>query len=490
MIKKEFFISYAHEDEQIAAALARALRQIDDTFVVVNMDKVSLASGINFRQQLEQQLQRSEVLFVVYTHTPKHSFSYTGWEVGYFEGVHRSENSSIISLYLSNPPDTTSDRQGIWLSITPEDLRLPTATFESRLASTITKTHPMVVFMDAKRFELAQLRQKEGLPPSKDVDTAQCVRDMLLSIFEYRKCAPDTTLKPQKQITIKTEFAALEAAGGDLPPDAELVPVGVGGTMSVFGLLERPITWANFCKTVAGHQLGQSWMQAIRTVIASSFPHQINVDNSQIVLSPDNHVYRLILTTSTTFFNGKMDVNLYIVEALTRPDHGDLTTTRLLKGLELASRFRFMFLEKDSRFYAMNLQLMPEERVAGAVRDLVTELNLLQRDAREAGLHEPAVWGGLVPWDLLLRMGREWQPREQRLRAVCRDLIADAQHDEARRAQLVEVILDLETTIGPLNKELIIKMADRLQALVRIGDAEVSRSSAVSGPVLAGGASV
>ena len=87
-------------------------------------------------------------------------------------------------------------------------------------------------------------------------------------------------------------------------------------------------------------------MQAIRTVISSSFPHQINVDNSQIVLSPDNHVYRLILTTSTTYLNGKMDVNIYIVEALTRPDHGDLTTTRLLKGLELASRFRFMFLEK------------------------------------------------------------------------------------------------------------------------------------------------
>jgi hypothetical protein len=478
MIKKEFFISYAHEDEQIAAALARALRQIDDTFVVVNLDKVSLVSGINFRQQL------------VYTHTPKHSFSYTGWEVGYFEGVHRSENSSIISLYLSNPPDTTSDRQGISLSITPEDLRLPTSAFESHLASTITKTHPMVAFMDAKRFELAQVRQKEGLPPSKDIDTTQCVRDMLLSIFQYRKCAPDTTLKPQKQITIKTELAALEAAQGDLPPNAELVPVGVGGTMSVFGLLERPITWADFCKTVAAQQLGPSWVEAIRTVIRSSFPQQINVDNSQIVLSPDNHVYRLILTTSTTYFNGKMEVNLYIVEALTREDHGDLITTRLLKGLELASRFRFMFLEKDSRFYAMNLQMMPEDRVPAAARDLVTELNLLQRDAREAGLQEPAVWGGLVPWDLLLKMGKEWRPREQRVRAICRDLIADKQHDEALRVQLVEEIQNLENAIGPLNKELIIQMADRLQALVRMSDAEGAQAPTVSSRVLTGGAAV
>ena len=61
------------------------------------------------------------------------------------------------------------------------------------------------------------------------------------------------------------------------------------------------------------------------------------------------------------------------------------------------------------------------------------ELNLLQRDAREAGLHEPNVWGGLVRWDLLVRMGKEWQPREQRVRAICRDLIADKQYNEALR---------------------------------------------------------
>ncbi len=64
MIKKEFFISYAHEDEQIAAALARALRQIDDTFVVVNMDKVSLASGFSFRQNQPDSASYTSVMSV------------------------------------------------------------------------------------------------------------------------------------------------------------------------------------------------------------------------------------------------------------------------------------------------------------------------------------------------------------------------------------------------------------------------------------------
>jgi hypothetical protein len=477
MVKpREFFISYAREDEQIATALAQTLRQIDDTFVVVNMDKVSLQSGINFREQLESKLQRSEVLFVVYTETTKPSFSYTGWEVGYFEGVHREDKSRIISLYLSSPPPTTHDLQGIALNITNEDLRVDTRLFESRLSAEVNKAHPMVRFMDDKRLELAVVRKDAGLPACRDVDTVQCVRDMLLSIFHYRKTAPDTTIKPQKQITIRTDLSAFQASYGDLPPDAELIPVGSGTPMSVFGLQERPITWADFCKASTDHELGPSWVQAIRSVVQSSFPNQINVDNSQIVLSPDNHIYRLILTMSTTYFNGRKEINLYLVESLKRADYGDPTTTRLLKGLALACRFRFMFLEQDSRFYAKNLQLMSPEQVRIAARDMLTELNLLHRDAREAGLHEPSVWAALVSWDLLLKMGREWHPRDLRVRAVCAEILAlsKGQPVEELRKQLVDVIDELENIFRPLNTQLIVQMAAGLQRLVSTPDSRMA----------------
>jgi hypothetical protein len=235
---KQFFISYAHEDVQIAEALALTLRQIDDTFVVVSRDKVSLESGLNFRKQLEEKLKQSEVLFVVHTDVTKPVFGFTGWEVGYFEGVHLSDQSPIISLHLDTPPATTSDRQGIGLNITADNLRLDTKVFKSLLDPQITKAHPLVRFMDDKRQDLASARRDAGLPASREVDTVQCVREMIMTIFQDRKNAADTTIKPQKQITIKTQRSALEAYSGDLPADAELVPIGAGAPMSVFGLPE------------------------------------------------------------------------------------------------------------------------------------------------------------------------------------------------------------------------------------------------------------
>jgi hypothetical protein len=213
-------------------------------------------------------------------------------------------------------------------------------------------------------------------------------------------------------------------------------------------------------------------VQAILAVIESASPNQINVDNSQIVLSPDDHIYRLILTTSTTYFNGRMEVNLYLVEALRRPDHGDATTTYLLKGLELASRFRFLFLERDSPFYARNLNMLHLEEVRDAVRDMVTELNLLHRDAREAGLHEPAVWGGLVDWTLLEKMSAEWRPRDERVRALCgKLLLAKTGEIGDIRSQLVDAIQELENGIRPLNRDLIIQLATRLREIVQANDA-------------------
>ena len=473
MIKtKEFFISYAHEDVHIANALASTLQQIDDTFVVVNMDKMSLESGINFRTQLQDKLQRSEVLFVVHTDVAKAAFGYTGWEVGYFEGVHKNDASPIISVHLSVPPATLSDRQGISLNINPDDLRLDTDRFEARLTADINKSHPLVRFMDEKRMDLGVSRRDAQINPSRELDTEAAVREMVLKIFEERKNAPDATIKPQKQIVIRTAKNQLEAAEGELPNDAQLIPVGAGAPMSVFGLTERPISWECFCGAVTTHALGTSWIQAIKAVVASSSPSQINVDNSQIILSPDNHIYRVILTTSTAYFNGKLEINLYLVEALKRPDYGDKTTTYLLKGLELASRFRFLFLERDSRFYSCNLKLLPLDQIRKAAREVVAELNILSRDALEAGLHEPSVWGGLVNWELLGKINELWGPFDADVRRLCAAIsatTAPSSLDELRQ-RLVASVQSLEEAIRPHNTELIVEMAERLQQVIKQGE--------------------
>src|SRR5207245_1353689 len=124
----------------------------------------------------------------------------------------------------------------------------------------------------------------------------------------------------------------------------------------------------------------------------------MNIDNSQVIISSDDkHVYRIILTTSTAYYNSTREFNLYFVEALRPKDYGDRNTTLLLSGLEIVCRFRFMFLEEQSEFSNRNISALPLDRIPDLARGLIRELNLLRRDSQEAGLDQPNVWRAFVP---------------------------------------------------------------------------------------------
>jgi len=117
------------------------------------------------------------------------------------------------------------------------------------------------------------------------------VKNLRLEIFRYLKTTVAITMKPQKQITIKAKGAALQAASQSteksLPPDAELAPIGSGGTMAIFGLADTQTTWEKFLNSIAGNEFRESWKDAITSVVMSSFPDKINVDNSQVIVSTD-----------------------------------------------------------------------------------------------------------------------------------------------------------------------------------------------------------
>jgi hypothetical protein len=148
------------------------------------------------------------------------------------------------------------------------------------------------------------------------------------------KTTVDSVLKPQKQITIRATGEALKRSSGDLPPDALLTPVGAGGSVEIFGFSDtESITWEKFLEKISNSNYRDSWREAIRSVMMSSFPDHINVDNSQIIVSSDgSKAYRLILTTVTRYYNDIYDFNIYFVEALQRADFGDAATTLLLRS--------------------------------------------------------------------------------------------------------------------------------------------------------------
>jgi len=466
------FISYASEDAPIAVAIDKCLtRALGDFFAEIYRDKGFLQPGDKFKPEIEAKLEKSDVLVIVYTGATKASHGYTGWEVGYFDRLMKTDpNKKKVPMYLAGLPATASEEQGVSLNITPEKLQLTPPDFESSL--TVEPEDPFCKKIEKWQDEVAE-RIKEARFPKHDLkpeqNPADCVKDLQLEIFRYLKTTIDITLKPQKQITIKAKGSSLHRADNDLPPDAELVPVGSGGSMGIFGLPDTSMTWEKFSQDTRANKYHDSWRDAITTVVMSSFPNKIDVDNSQVIVSNDDtRAYRIILTTATRYYNDNREFNLYFVEALRRTEYGDRETTLLLKGLELVCRFRFLFLEEDSEFSYRNMQLIAPDQMTEMASRLQKELNLLHKDSGDAGLQQPKVWSRFVTWEHIERMATNYRPREIHIRdTISQILNAKGQADAILplRQQLADFLKDLADTTKPENTLLLHEMAAKLQEI-------------------------
>jgi hypothetical protein len=466
------FISYASEDLNVALAVARGLSDaLPEGFADVCLDKWFLQAGAEFKKQLETKLEKTDVLIIVYTGVDKHSHGFTGWEVGYFERVRRNDPSRrIIPLFLEDLPATAAEFEGHSLKIPRELLQLSLDQFNAR--NDIAEDDPLCVLITELQEEAAKIREQAGYPrAARNVkhDPVLCVKNMRLAIFSYLKTTVEKVFKPQKQITFKSTGAALQNCETDLPGDAKLIPVG-GSPMSIFGLGDEVMTWEKFLQLAKGPHK-DSWREAITSVILSSQAEQINVDNSQIILSSDeSKTYRIVLTTATTYWDDSREFNLYFVETLHREEYGDRDTTLMLKGLEVVCRYRFMFLEATSQFSANNLLATREDRLAEMAAKLLRELNLMRKEASSAGLDQPSFWSRFVGWPLILQMGETIRPKEVSIREIIgRVLNTKDQIDAlaALRQELSKAVGELEDATRSQNASLLEAMAKRLQDLVK-----------------------
>ncbi len=480
------FISYASEDLPIAAAIGNCLKvALGDFFAEVNLDKWFLQPGLAFKKQIESKLQQTDVFVIVFTGTDKPSHGYTGWEVGYFDHVMETSPGRLkIALYLDTPPAISAEELGIQLGLGRDKLEMTCEAFDSQLV--VRPDDPICLLLEKWQDEVGKIIEATKLPrpPKKpEQEPITCVRNLKLAIFRYLRGTVDTVVKPQKQITIRVKGAALEQAGDSLPPDAELRPMGAG-TMSLFGLPDDPITWEKFLEATADNRFGSSWQEAITSVVMSSFPDRVNVDNSQIILSSDEvKAYRVILTTATKYFDNYREFSVYFVEMLRREDYGDEVTSYLLKGLELVCRFRFMFLETDSEFSSENVLAIHPERLPELTSRLLRELNLLRKDARDAGMDEPKVWRNFVTWDHIKIMAEQYRPRELKVREIIARIVAAKAQPAALTPlsqELSDMLEEMANAIRPENTLLLREMARKLENMVadQEGKSEVEPAAA------------
>jgi hypothetical protein len=463
------FISYAREDEKIAIAVFNALQMALGPSAEVFIDS-GLRFGLNFEDEIQKRLDETDTLVVVDSNALKPAFGFTGLELGYFIRAMEHETDRdfprrIIPIYSDKPPDPLARHEGIKIDISRATLSLTLDEYEDRLQS-VDFDHPTVRFLREFQSLVDDLHEKYygvRIPQASDQrDLPSLVKRMQLAIFSHLKTTPEMTLKPQKQITIRTSDAALKADGGGLPDDAMIIPVGTGNPLSIFGLESVETTWGDFQTNTQNAKFSDSWMDAITSVVTSSLKSQLEIDNSQVIVSNDEtHTYRVILTTGTKYYDGVREFTLYFVEYLKREDFGDRDTTLLLKGLELSCRFRSMFLEQSSEFSSISAKMA--RSLKDAAREMEREMNLLHRDAMELGLDRPHKLAEFVDSSHLVKVVEVWRPLDVKLRGLLSQIRrAEADAVEGFREPLVAMLCELETSMRPLNADVISEMAAKL----------------------------
>lgn len=470
--KLEIFISYASEDVALALALNKELSEyLDSDFSHVWIDIQGIRAGFDLNEQIKTQLDKTDILIVVYTGQHKESHGFTGLEIGYFlaqTGERGRVQRRIVSLYSGTPPGTTSGIRGVPLSIDDAQLALTEREYSELLQTTVTEDHSTALFLQDLENDVDRFRTLIGLPAINHQPQVrlQRVQQLMLAMFKVFKTRKYNEINPQKKIVVSVA-EELGSQSIELPGASMILPDG-SGAMSIFGLPDQKLTWADFLKK-SPDKYRIFWKDTIEFVILSSLD-RLDADNSQVILSEkDETVYRVILSKRTKYYNGIQEFHLYFVEILRRNDFGDELSTNLLKALGLCCRFRFMFFEKRSEYSSNNFSIQNEANARDKARRLLRELNLLRRDSMEANLDDPAAWADLLDWKLISALNAKYPPIEERLRADAAALLdTKPGGPDARAAQqaLVATIGSLESGFGAENAQIISLLSASLGAHV------------------------
>jgi hypothetical protein len=120
--------------------------------------------------------------------------------------------------------------------------------------------------------------------------------------------------------------------------------------------------------------------------VLSVLPNQAEAANDIVFLAPNQRYYRIILVMHQVYGNGQRDFIINMIETLQRNWGGDHRTTILTAGIMLASKYRSLFLEKDSRYQAEALSVLSDDELRLKVGQLLRDLGRIYADGAAEGL--------------------------------------------------------------------------------------------------------
>jgi hypothetical protein len=435
----EVFVSYAREDLSLVREIADELKRPFGYPLHFFIDDRSIEDGDEWRNKINDALDRADILLIVSTGQRKESHSFTGYEVGWFSNSKKIRPTSgvvkrqIIPLVIGDrPPIAVAEIQGIIipkenvfnLQVKPGDLST-----EGKFMQIAAASNPcqkiLIHFRNILR-DLLNIPNNELDDLNANIE--ECAARLYKKIFAYLRGRVYRELYPERKIIIRTavppgstdEEAMLNNSTIDL----------VGDSIGMFGFLDHPanLPWQSFVSLISPKDLATQWQDAIRTLVSDAF-NGIPIENYSFVRSPQTgQSFRLFVSLTRTYYSEQQEVHIYIVEVAPPSEYGDTLTTKLAKAVDLGLRYRSLFLEQKSPFSPPIVRIIfDKEKLRKTVKDMWRELQHLLTEMRQSKLDDPelviAIYGN-DPHEDLDALARIWTQAEAGLSKLTHDFMA------------------------------------------------------------------
>ena len=470
------FISYSHNDKELAECVRDELKKANPDRVTFFLDAYSIRSGERWDLSIISNLKAADWLIFIYTGRDRRSYDYCGFEMGIFASAHHLDTSQDIAqaarlVCLHDTPDVPAMLSMMQnRSILPYEMEdPPDSAQEDKFA--FYRDSPLALFFedfyqypsDSPLRMNMLMREPGGDSRLKEMPNiakqiVQSVSSLVTKFQEARKNDPISEKFYQVRMEIDVRETITEAT---TEISARSTVTAAQDTFNLIGLSPDPdrkgeirTTWGQMRKSLANNNETAAWMDKIEDDILDAV-HQRNLRSPETTFrAHDGQFYRPLLARQIIYGSGMRKFSVMFVRTLPRKFVGDETTSALLIGLILASRFRFAFIENQKNILLMTLgDGNTDEEFQLACRQLIYDVERIEQESSEFGMNSPDLLHqafGPDNYEIVNAFYKVWFPARDDLFAALKGGFADS--SKSNRENIRQKVKTFANSISPYNR--------------------------------------
>jgi len=466
------FISYSHEDFGIAQCLQDELTAVNPDRVCCFLDAYSIRSGEEWHSKIIANLKAADWLIFLYTGRERRPYDFCGFEIGIFTSVHRLDTSRKITeaarlLCIHDTgglPALMSMLQNRRIGPYQSDGPLETAKefdfyVDSPLAQFFEDFYQHPANMPLRRMLKrapgggSQLREM----PNIATEIVDRVKRLTIKFQEARR--NDAISEKFYQVRMEIDIRdVLPRNKNEIPGRSTIT--AAQDTFNLIGLSPDPdengelkTSWEQMKTSLETNNETFAWMDKVEDDILDA-AHQRNLRSPELTFrAHDGQFYRPLLARQTIYGSGARKFSVIFVRTLPRKFVGDETTSALLVGLILASRFRFTFIEAAPELMERLGDDVTDADFQLSCRQLLYDIERMEQESSEFGMNNPELFQqafGPENHEIINAFYEVWFPIRKELFTVIKQGLEDPK--ALSRESVRREVKKLSNTLSPYNR--------------------------------------